>query len=292
MMKKFIKTILPLVIILSLAVAGFSAFYSETVNFLIIGIEGTRTDTIIYVSVNTKNNTIDAISIPRDTYFPTEGHNKAGQKKINAVYGFKDVGGPEGVKTAVSKLLGTNIDYYVKVDYEGVRKLVDMIGGVEVDIPYEMKYDDPYADPPLHIYFEPGVQKINGDQAMEYLRFRKSKSGKYSGGDVQRVERQQQFLKNAASKSLSPKLPILVSNGLKYIETDAPKWEVSKISTAMLGTSSENVRFHILPEDRVGTGSDGLSYFFHSEDKTTELMTLIQNNDFPKVEEETEEASN
>lgn len=291
-MKKFIKTILPLIIVLSLAVAGFSMFYSETVNFLIIGIEGTRTDTIIYVSVNTKNNTVDAISIPRDTYFPTEGHSKAGQKKINAVYGFKDVGGAEGVKNAVSKLLGTNIDYYVKVDYDGVRKIVDMIGGVEVDIPYEMKYDDPYADPPLHIYFEPGVQTINGDQAMEYLRFRKSKSGKYSGGDVQRVERQQQFLKNAASKSLSPKLPILVSSGLKYIETDAPKWELSKISTAMLGTQNDNIRFHILPEDRVGKGSDGLSYFFHSEEKTSQLMTLIRNNDFPKLEEENEDASN
>lgn len=284
-MKRFVKTVLPIIIILSLAAAGFSTFYSKTVNFLIIGIEGTRTDTIIYVSLNTKNNTVDAISIPRDTYFPTEGHNRAGQKKINAVYGFKDDGGPEGVENAISKLLNTHIDYYVKVDYEGVRKIVDMIGGVEVDIPYEMKYDDPYADPPLHIYFEPGVQTINGDQAMEYLRFRKSKSGKYSGGDIQRVERQQQFLKNAASKALSPKLPVLVSGGMKYIETDAPKWELTKLSMAMLGTKNEDIRFHILPEERVGKGSDGLSYFFHSEDKTSNLMTLIQNNDFPTEEE-------
>lgn len=247
----------------------------EQVNIVVMGVEGTRTDTMIFVSVNTKNNSVEAISIPRDTYFPTPGRNGSGQAKLNAVYGFKEIGGPIGVRDAISRLLGTKIDYYVVVDYDGVKEIVDLIGGVEVDVPFRMKYDDPYSKPPLHIDFQPGVQVINGDQAMAYLRFRKNNDGSRSGGDIKRMDRQQEFLKSAAKSAIQFKLPYIVARSLSYVETDMPLMKGIVLATAMLGTDVESINLQTLPSAGVGTGKDGLSYFYYDEAETKALMNQI-----------------
>lgn len=116
-----------LILLVGLFIMGLLT--NETVNMVVMGVEGTRTDTILFVSVNTKSNKVNVISIPRDTYYPTEGKNGLGQKKINAVYGFKEIGGAEGVVKTISNLLGTEIDYFVKLDYDGV---ADKIGRAHV----------------------------------------------------------------------------------------------------------------------------------------------------------------
>jgi len=251
--------------------------YNERVNILVMGVESTRTDTIIFLSIDTGSNKVDAVSIPRDTYYPTEGKEGLGQKKINAVYGFKDNGGPEGLVKAASDLLATKIDYYILVEYEGVSDVVDLIGGVEVDLPFRMKYDDPYANPPLHIDFEPGIQIIKGDKALEYLRFRKSNDGSVGGGDVSRIERQQDFLKSAAKSALGPKLPIVIIRGLSYVDTDMPVYKGGLVGASMIGVNLEKINFHTLPIDYSGYGNDGLSYFFHDEEETKLLIDEITN---------------
>lgn len=265
--------ILILASIVMLFVIGFLT--NERVNFIVMGVEGTRTDTMIFVSVDTSTNTAEAISIPRDTYFPTPGKTRAGQAKLNAVYGFKDVGGPEGVRDAVSRLLGTEIDYYVVVDYDGVKEIVDLIGGVEVDVPFRMKYDDPYSKPPLHIDFQPGVQVIDGDQAMAYLRFRKNNDGSHSGGDIKRMERQQEFLKSAAKSAIQIKLPYIIARSLSYVETDLPLSKGVILGAAMLGASHESINLQTLPSAGTGTGKDGLSYFYYDEAGTKALIKQI-----------------
>lgn len=257
----------------SLFIIGFLT--NERVNIIVMGVEGTRTDTMIFVSVDTKTNSVEAISIPRDTYFPTPGKTRAGQAKLNAVYGFKDVGGPEGVRDAISRMLGAKIDYYVVVDYDGVKEIVDLIGGVEVDVPFRMKYDDPYSKPPLHIDFQPGVQVIDGDQAMAYLRFRKNNDGTHSGGDIKRMERQQEFLKSAAKSAIQIKLPYIVARSLSYVETDIPLTKGIILATAMIGTDVESVNLQTLPSKGTGTGKDGLSYFYYDEAGTKALIKQI-----------------
>lgn len=250
---------------------------NETVNMVVMGVEGTRTDTILFVSVNSKSNKVNVISIPRDTYYPTEGKNGLGQKKINAVYGFKEIGGAEGVVSTVSKLLGTKIDYFVKLDYDGVADIVDLIGGVEVDVPMRMKYDDPYSKPPLHIDFQPGLQTIEGKDAMAYLRFRKSNDNSYSGGDIKRMERQQDFMKSASKKLISIKLPYIALRGMQYVETDMPLQKSVLMAISMIGTGEEDITLMTLPEDYVGTGNDGLSYFYHDKEATKSLIESIMN---------------
>jgi len=274
---KILKKISYILISILILVVFINIAYNEKVNILVMGVESTRTDTIIFLSVDTGSNKVDAVSIPRDTYYPIEGKDGLGQKKINAVYGFTDIGGPEGLVKAVSNLLDTKIDYYVKVDYKGVKSVVDLIGGVKVDVPFKMKYDDPYANPPLHIDFEPGDQLISGDEALEYLRFRKSNDGSVGGGDVSRIERQQDFLKSAAKSALGPKLPFVIARGLSYLETDMPIYKGGLIGISMIGLDSEKINFHTLPMDYSGYGNDGLSYFFHSEEETRILIDEIMN---------------
>ncbi len=274
-MKKGIKIIVLLLLMIIALFIGFGAFYQDRINILVFGVEGTRTDTMILLSVDTATNDVSAISIPRDTYFPTEGHNKIGQKKLNARYGFKDVGGAEGLTTAIEELMGIKIDHYIKVDYDGVAAIVNLLGDVEVDVPIRMKYDDPYATPPLHIDFEPGLQKISGEDAMGYLRFRKSNDGKVREGDIQRIVRQQAFLKSAAKEALTLKLPFVAAKALDYVETDLKTWDVLLYTSALMGTSMQDVHFYTLPMKSTGTGKDGLSYFFHDSAATFELIKGI-----------------
>lgn len=288
-MKKHKKTLIILsAIFISITTifVALGAFYQNQINILVFGVEGTRADTMILVSMNTATNHISAVSIPRDTYFPTEGYTKSGQKKLNARYGFKNIGGPEGLKSAVEELMGIKIDHYVKLDYGAVEAIVNLIGGVEVDVPFRMKYDDPYSTPPLHIDFQPGLQVIMGNQAMEYLRFRKSNDGKISEGDVQRIVRQQDFMKSASKKALSYRLPWVASTALKYVETDISKAEVILYSSAMLGANMDKVSFYTLPMKSIGRGKDGLSYFFYDNNATYQLMKGIYDGSIAKEEAE------
>lgn len=97
---------------------------------------------------------------------------------------------------------------------------MDSVGGVEVDVPFHMRYTDPYSDPPLDINIPPGEQLIKGDRAMEFLRFRKTNYAGYSGysnGDIGRVEAQQGFVKAAIKKALTFRLPLVVKAKLTHM---------------------------------------------------------------------------
>ena len=128
---------------------------SERVNVLLLGVNDGLTDVIMVGSYDLKNQRVDIISVPRDTYYYRSQYKGAAWMKINSIYHSEGV-----VKTAEAVsdvLLGMPINYYVVVDYDAVRAIVDEMGGVPIDIPFTMKYDDPYDTPPLHIYFEKGT---------------------------------------------------------------------------------------------------------------------------------------
>ena len=161
----------------------FDAFAdAKRVNLLALGINDGLSDVLMLVSWDMDENKVDLISVPRDTYYEREGYNSPGQKKINAAYASKE--GLISTANAVSDvLMGIPINYYAIIDYDAVEAIVDGVGGVTVDVPKAMKYDDPYDDPPLHISIPAGVQTLDGEHAVQYLRFRKG----YSNGDIGRI---------------------------------------------------------------------------------------------------------
>lgn len=152
---------------------------SKRVNFILLGLEGARSDTMMFVSFDPEKKKLDIVSIPRDTYYPRVGYEGVGKKKINAVYGDH---GAAGVKEVVSDILwDIPIDYYVTVTYKGAEAIVNSIGGVPVTIPSPgMYYRDDYDKPPLVINFPPGPRVLNGADAVKFLRYRKPTPG--SGG--------------------------------------------------------------------------------------------------------------
>ena len=246
----------------------------DRINVLVLGLENTRSDTIMIASYDTKNKTGDVISIPRDTYVDRDGYINNGNNKINSVYSVKGI---EGLSEIILNITGIKIDKYVTIDYDGVRAAVDAIGGVEVDVPFHMRYTDPYADPPLDINIEPGEQLIKGDRAMEFLRFRKTNYAGYSGysnGDIGRVEAQQGFVKAAIKKALSFKLPLVVKEVYPYVDTDFTLTEATSLAVGSIGLSAENVNFHTLP----GTAQtrNGISFYILDYLATKDLIYSIQ----------------
>ncbi len=168
--------------------------------FLLIATDASssNTDTLMVVSYDVKNQKLNLMSIPRDTMVNVSWDIK----KINSVYSRS---GMNGLRKHIGKLIGFVPDYYVKIDLNAFIEVVDLIGGVDFEVPRAMDYDDPVQD--LHIHFKPGMQHLDGQQAMEVVRWRKnnrSASGSIAGyDDTGRIETQQAFLRAALKQALS-----------------------------------------------------------------------------------------
>ena len=153
--------------------------------------EGFRTDIMMVMCYDTKEQTVGVVSVPRDTLVARSSGNP------HLVYG---KGGLEQRVADVSNMLGIPIDYYIKVNIQGFITLVDYLNGIDFYVPCNMDYDDPVQN--LHIHYKEGQRHLNGQQAMEVARFRKNNDG--SGyTDTGRTQTQQQLLVALAKKVLS-----------------------------------------------------------------------------------------
>ena len=152
-----------------------------------------NTDTIMLCSVDTANNKVQLISINRDTQIDVDSNNM----KINACYGR---GGVEETCRAVTEITGVPINYYALVRMDAFKMLVDQIGGIEYDIPFDMRHKD--LDPDFDINLKAGLQTMDGRQALQFVRFRST-----SENDFGRVNRQKDFL-IAALKQVKAKFSI------------------------------------------------------------------------------------
>ncbi|HLR33818.1 MAG TPA: LCP family protein [Tissierellales bacterium] len=251
----------------------------DEILFLVLGIDGNdmteatdvRTDTMMLAKLNFKSGELSILSIPRDTRVMLKSGEYAG--KINAAH--KLGGAEESIKT-VKELLDIDLEYYVKIDYQFVREVVDLIGGVEMDIPFHMKYDDISDEPPLHIDIEEGRQVLDGDKAIQFLRYRKSNdgSGGYKEGDVGRIKAQQEFIKAFMGQVLKPsnilKSPMAISKYYKYVETNIPMKIAFKGAFSGRKIDTEDLNINTLPGE--GRYIDGISYFIHYEEPTQALI--------------------
>lgn len=244
---------------------------SDRVNFVVFAHDGSRADTIMFASFDPTNQNLDIINIPRDTYWLVEGYTeRADHKKINAVFGHKgDKGGSLGLKQEIANMLRVPVNYYVKFNYDGASAVVNTLGGLEIDVPFDMKYDDVWAEPELHIDIKEGLQTLDGKNAVDYLRWRQNNDAVKSDGDLPRIQRMQSFIKVALKKSMSLKLPSVVSTGIKYIQTDIAANLAIAYADDAIGMSSVDISTTRLP------GDAGNSYYVGDPSEIENLLIDI-----------------
>ena len=224
-------------------------------NILICGTDddGTRTDTIIIAHLDANDHTVALLSIPRDTPVATGG---GGLMKINSVYaGGKD--GMERLAARLKDLLGFPVDGYVLVDLEAFQKTVDLVGGVEFDVPMDMNYEDPSQN--LYIHLQKGLQTLDGEQAMGLVRFRKG----YATQDIQRTQTQQQFLKALAKQCLSvsslTKLREFADIFSQYVTTNLTTGNMVWFGKELLSCDFDNMKTYTAEGE--GAMINGASYY-------------------------------
>ena len=245
----------------------------KRINVLLLGMEHEHSDTIMVASYDTKSKTADIISIPRDTYVDRDGFVNSANNKINVIYTVKGI---EGLEESILSITGMRVDKYVTIDYDGLRAAVEAVGGVEVDVPFHMRYTDPYSDPPLDIDIPEGLQTIDGSNVMEFLRFRKTNYAGYKGydeGDLGRIEAQQNFIKAAIKKALSFKLPKVVAEIYPHVSTDFTLSEATSLAMSAIGFSADNVNSHVLPGHTQTI--NGLSFYLINQEETKDLVYSI-----------------
>lgn len=225
-------------------------------------IDSGRTDTIMVFHINCKDKKINGLSIPRDTLVNIPNY---GETKINSAY---RIGGiPLAIQT-IEQLLDIKIDYYVLLDPDAFKKIVDAIGGVEIYVEKNMKYKDSWAK--LYIDLKQGYQRLNGDQAEGYIRFRHDPMG-----DIGRIERQQKFFHALLSQIIKPntivKIPVLVQELSKYVHTNLPNSEIISLA-AFFAREKDNfqIKTAILPGM---SGKNG--YWVTDKEETDKLISLL-----------------
>lgn len=225
---------------------------------------GLRSDTMILCKFSYDTGQITMLSIPRDSRVYIRGESQ--MQKINHAH---SIGGPNLAVKTVKDFLGVDLKYYVTVDYEAVKEIVDAIGGVEIDVPQRMDYKDPSAVPPLIIDIYPGQQVLNGDKSLEYLRFRS-----YTDGDLGRIKAQQLFLREFLDQILTAKnitkIPKMINTYFDYVDTNIPVTKVLKVVPKLNDISLDNIEIKTIPGEGKYIGD--ISYFIPNEEEMKELV--------------------
>lgn len=254
--------------------AGEFLVEGKRTNILVLGVDArpgqdnvhSRADTILLVSLDPALKKAAVVSIPRDTRVKIKGNTD----KINAANVY---GGPELVEQLVGELLATRVDYYVEMDFTGFKNIIDTLGGVEVNVPQRMY--KPLED----IDLQPGLQRLNGRQALGFVRFRD-----YIYGDIGRTEAQQQFLKALAKEILQPKtiprLPGLVDEVAQSLcGTNLSVTEMAKLAAWAPAFSSDAVNAQTVPgafyEERDAQGELVNSYWVVDQKLAGQLLESL-----------------
>lgn len=244
--------------------------YNGMYTFMVVGLDkvGNNTDTIMVGCLNVVDGELNIINIPRDTLVNTNYN----VKKINYIYpacvnNNKDAIG--ALKEGLEDMLGFGIDKYAVIDIGAAEQIVDAIGGVEFDVPVDMHYDDPEQD--LHINIDAGLQKLNGEQTVQVLRFRNT----YAGGDIQRIGVQQSLFKAMASQLLSlgniPNIGEIIEIVENNTETDLSPDNIRFYIKEFLLLNKDNINFYTLPADTSGS-IFGMSYVYPYIDEWIDLV--------------------
>ncbi len=227
---------------------------------------GLRTDTMMLLTVDAGEGVIRLTSIPRDTLT----HGTWNVPKLNSAYGVYGGGaeGMEGIIKHLTDVIGFRPDGYAVVELDGFIEAVDLMGGVEFDVPQDMYYYDPTQD--LLIDLHEGPQTLDGVQAMGLVRYR---SG-YAMADITRVGVQRDFIRAALSQWLTfknvPKIPELMQLIDDKVVTDLDTRELVWLALALLRCGTDDAESATLP----GSGAmiNGASYYVIDRDGTLDIL--------------------
>ncbi|MBR7082245.1 MAG: LCP family protein [Oscillospiraceae bacterium] len=232
--------------------------------FLVLGMDdgNGNTDTIMAVTFDTVNYTMDIASIPRDTLVNVPWS----VKKANTLYANYE---KEGVRAAFADILGYETDFYVVADIKAFVVLINEIGGVDYDVPVNMNYDDPYQN--LSIHLSKGMQHLTGEQAIGVMRYRKG----YANADIGRIGTQQDFLKTVAQQIMANKDKLSISTlanvFLKYVDTDLELGNIIWLAKEFFKMDMEKMNFYTLPANYNGS-VNGTSYVTIYVDEWIEMI--------------------
>jgi LCP family protein required for cell wall assembly len=218
-------------------------------NILLMGVDsngrntdrfvGTRSDTMIIVGVDAQTKKVGLVSIPRDSRVTLA--NGRGEDKINAAHAY---GGPDLAVATVQSTFNVPIDRYVVVDVQGLKRLLEIIGPVEILVEKKMYYQDNTAG--LHIALKPGLQTLDATTAEEYVRFRHD-----AKGDLGRIDRQQWFLRQVYKKLDDPqiitKLPDLFNAANEYVVTNLSVPEMAQLAAFGRDVQPSSIQTAMIP---------------------------------------------
>lgn len=264
------------------------------VKVLILGVstdlDSQLTDTIMIASYNPNTQKANLLSIPRDTFTGKNKNRATASQKINCLYNIDKT--PEKTLKAINDITGLDIKHYIVVKTEALIKLVDAIGGVEFNVPINMKYDDPTQN--LHIDLKSGLQVLNGDKAEQLLRFRHSNMDKngvmttypseYGNDDFGRMRTQRDFISATLQQTLKPsnifKIGQILEIAHENVETNLELSYIKDYIPYAVEFSTENLKTATLP----GTTPDmketnNISIFVTDEKAAKEMIQSMFYND-------------
>ncbi|MFS0821563.1 LCP family protein [Bacillus sp. 1P02SD] len=212
------------------------------VNVLLLGVdsrgeEKSRTDTIMIAQYDPKENRAKLVSLMRDIYVDIPNHNSY---KLNTAY---FLGGPELLRKTIKENFDVDIHYYALIDFKGFEEVIDTLApnGIEINVEKQMSE---YID----VVLEPGLQKLNGMELLQYARFRHD-----AEGDFGRVQRQQKVISELKDQLFSitgvTKIPKLVGTAQPYVETNLTRKEITGLLADVLLHSPETIETLRIPID-------------------------------------------
>ncbi|MGO4889841.1 LCP family protein [Anaerobacillus sp. MEB173] len=234
------------------------------VDYITKGEKYGRSDTIILVLSSPSTKEIALLSIPRDTYINIPGH---GYNKINTAF---QLGGPQLTKKTVGKWLGIPIEDTITIDYDGFTKLINLLGGLEINVDKTMKNAE--------FTLKEGKRHLSGDEVLKFVRFRKSIDGKHDS-DYQRMQRQHQVLTELANEIFQvrplPEMISLVHTMNKSVDTTLDLKETLLFTKYYYDFSIDNL--HTLMFQGQGKKMNGIWYEVIPKKELNEKKQFINN---------------
>lgn len=255
---------------------------NEPVNILLLGVDAgdyanktsknpKRSDTMIIIRYIPENNKVYMLSIPRDTRIMIDGK----VEKLNSAH---RIGGTSLAIETIETMLGIKINYYAKVDYSGFRNCIDAIGGIDMEIPFNMDYDA-YD---ISIHFKKGeTVHMDGKKAEAFVRWRKNNDGGgYAMGDLGRAATQQEFMLKVVEKLKTPsgmlKAPGLIETASKYVTTDMTAKTMLKYMFKLRNVDTSQIEKRVLAGEPKYMG--GVSFFIYDKEKNIDFLSNFKNN--------------
>ena len=208
-----------------------------------------RTDTLFVMTLDLNTKRATMLSIPRDTYTHIAGTDT--HTKINAAYAS---GGPMRTVATVNEFLGTNAAHYLVLNIDATKKMVDALGGVDVDVEHPLHYHDQWGH--LSIDLAPGQQHLDGNSAVSFARYRHPDAGKKptaEDGDERRMYRQHVLMRAMVDKAKNfanlTQAPHLADVAMSTVRTDFTRQQILDIAAIFKGIQQGDIQTASLPGD-------------------------------------------